>query len=92
MKEIEEKEELNLITLAQECSDEDKARGLLESLLWPDGATCPHCKNHKEKPIYRLQPKPTSKVKVRIPWGRKRIRAKTEASKTQQTASISDAA
>ena len=28
MKGIEEKDELNLITLAQEYSDEDKARGL----------------------------------------------------------------
>jgi len=65
MKEIEEKEELNLITLAQEYSDEDKARGLLESILWPDGAICPHCKNHKEKPIYKLQPKLTSKSAAR---------------------------
>jgi hypothetical protein len=39
------KEELNLITLAQQYSDEDKARELLESMLWPDGPVCPHCKN-----------------------------------------------
>jgi transposase-like protein len=65
MKETEEKDELNLITLAQEYSDDDKARGLLESLLWPDGAICPHCKNHKEKAIYKLQPKAASKSKVR---------------------------
>lgn len=38
-----EKDELNLATLAQEYADEDKARGLLESLLWPDGPVCPHC-------------------------------------------------
>src|SRR5271154_6843187 len=63
MKEIQEKDELNLITLAQEYSDEDKARGLLESLLWPDGAICPHCKNHKEKPIYKLQIKSGSKIR-----------------------------
>jgi transposase-like protein len=61
----EEKDELNLITLAQEYADDDKARGLLESILWPDGAICPHCKNHKEKPIYKLQPKADSKAKVR---------------------------
>jgi len=61
----EEKEELNLVTLAQEYADEDKARGLLESLLWPDGAVCPHCKNHKEKAIYKLQSKDGSKTKVR---------------------------
>ncbi len=65
MKTTEEKDELNLITLAQEYADEDKARGLLESLLWPDGPVCPHCKNHKEKPIYRLQSKEGSKFKVR---------------------------
>src|SRR5208282_4215967 len=58
----EEKDELNLITLAQQYSDEDKARGLLESILWPDGAICPHCKNHKEKPIYKLQTKATTKT------------------------------
>jgi hypothetical protein len=38
MKMNEEKDELNLITLAQEYADEDKARGLLESLLWPNVA------------------------------------------------------
>lgn len=65
MKTNEEKDELNLIRLAQEYADEDKARGLLESLLWPDGAVCPHCKNHKEKPIYKLQSKEGSKTKVR---------------------------
>jgi hypothetical protein len=62
MKETEEKDELNLITLAQKYSDEDKARGLLESLLWPDGAICPHCKNHKEKAIYKLQTKASTKT------------------------------
>ncbi len=56
---------MNLITLAQEYADEDKARGLLESLLWPDGAVCPHCKNHKEKPIYKLVPKAESKSPAR---------------------------
>lgn len=61
----EERDELNLITLAQEYSDEDKARELMESLVWPNGAVCPHCKNHKEKPIYKLTPKIGSKSKVR---------------------------
>jgi len=65
MKATEEKDELNLITLAQEYSDEDRARGLLESLLWPNGPVCPHCQNHKEKAIYKLQPKETSKSAAR---------------------------
>lgn len=59
----EEKDELNLMTLAQEYADEDKARGLLESLLWPDGPVCPHCQNHKEKAIYKLNPKAGSKTR-----------------------------
>ena len=65
MKANEEKDDLNLITLAHEYADEDKARGLLESLLWPDGPVCPHCQNHKEKPIYKLQSKVGSKSKAR---------------------------
>jgi transposase-like protein len=65
MKQTEEKDELNLITLAQEYADEDKARSLLESLLWPDGPVCPHCKNHKEKSIYRLESKAGSKTQLR---------------------------
>ncbi|HUA38245.1 MAG TPA: IS1595 family transposase [Candidatus Sulfopaludibacter sp.] len=60
---MEARDELNLISLAQEYADEDKARGLLESLLWPDGPVCPHCQNHKEKAIYKLNPKAGSKTR-----------------------------
>ena len=63
MKENEQQDELTLITLAQQYSDEDKARDLLESILWPDGPVCPHCKNHKEKAIYRCNPKRAVKPK-----------------------------
>jgi len=62
MKTTDEKEELNLITLAQEYSDNDKARELLESMLWPHGAYCPHCK--ADMP-YKLTPKATSKRPAR---------------------------
>jgi transposase-like protein len=65
MKTTEEKDGLNLVRLAQEYADDDKARGLLESLLWPNGPVCPHCQNHTEKPIYKLEPKADSKSKVR---------------------------
>src|ERR1051325_5825638 len=54
-------EELNLIGIAMNYSDEDKARELFESIRWPNGPVCPHCKNHTEKAIYKLTPKPTSK-------------------------------
>ena len=59
-------DELNLISLAQEYSDNDKARELLESLRWPNGCVCPHCKNDgKEKAISKLTPKAGSKSAVR---------------------------
>src|SRR5258708_413410 len=55
-------EELTLVTLAQDYSDNDKARALLESLRWPDGPVCPHCKcDGKDKAIYKLEPKAGSK-------------------------------
>ena len=60
-------DDLNLITLAREYSDEDKARALFESWRWPYGKSfCPHCKNDGEtKPNYKLTSKPDTKKKVR---------------------------
>jgi transposase-like protein len=56
-------DDLNLITLAKEYSDEGKARALFEAWRWPDGKpTCPHCK-HDE--VYKLTSKPGTKNKVR---------------------------
>ena len=51
--------ELNLVTLAQHFSDEDKAREFLEKLRWPDGPVCPHCGEVNN--AYRLEPKPSKK-------------------------------
>jgi transposase-like protein len=53
--------ELNLVTLAQHFSDEDKAREFLEKLRWPDGPVCPHCGEVNN--AYRLEPKPSKKDK-----------------------------
>lgn len=51
--------ELNLISLAQHFSDEDKARNFLEKLRWPDGPVCPKCGEVNN--AYRLEPKKESK-------------------------------
>ena len=51
-------EELTLVELAQEYADEDKARALLESLLWPNGPICPRC--HFDE-VYKITPRPDSK-------------------------------
>ena len=60
-----DKEELTLKKLAREYASEDKARELLESMLWPKGPVCPHCKNATDKPIYKLQPSKFSKSPAR---------------------------
>ena len=58
-----EKSELNLATLFSDYADEDRARELLESLRWPNGAVCPHCA--ADKP-YKLTAKADSKSPVRV--------------------------
>lgn len=57
-----DKDELNLIKLAQEYADEDKARHLLETLRWPNGVKCPHCQFNE---VYRLTQKAGSKSPAR---------------------------
>jgi len=54
---------MNLNDLAKNFGDEDKARGFLEKLRWPDGVVCPHCGTIGES--YRLKAKPESKHPVR---------------------------
>lgn len=54
---------MNLVDLAQQFSDEDKAREYLEQQRWPEGAICPHCGVIGE--AYRLTAKPGSKTPVR---------------------------
>lgn len=59
-------DELNLVKLAKEYSNEDKARELFESLRWPHGAVCPRCKNDgSTKPNSKLTPQVGSKKAVR---------------------------
>jgi transposase-like protein len=55
-------DDINLMKLAQEYSDDDTARGLLESLRWPEGPVCPHCKFDE---VYKLTPKPGSRSPAR---------------------------
>jgi transposase-like protein len=50
--------DLNLFTPAEAFADEDKARELLESKLWPNGPLCPHCGSTK---WYLIVGKPESK-------------------------------
>src|SRR5260370_17294875 len=54
---------MNLVDLAQQFSDEDKAREFLEKQCWPDGPVCPHCGLLGE--AYRLMPTKNGKTHVR---------------------------
>ena len=60
-------DDLNLISLAREYQDEDKARELFESWRWPNGKPiCPHCKNDgTAKTISKLAPKVGPRSTVR---------------------------
>ena len=55
-------EELDLAALARRHADENTARAFLESLRWPDGAVCPHCKH---KGAYALAPRSQSRRPAR---------------------------
>lgn len=57
-----EPDDLNLVTLAQQYSDDGEARKLLESLRWPDGVVCPHCEFNE---VYKITPKPDSRRPAR---------------------------
>lgn len=57
-----EDEIFDLNTISKEYNDPEKARELLESLRWPDGPVCPHCKCSEH---YKLVPKTESKKPVR---------------------------
>jgi transposase-like protein len=57
--------ELILMRLAQAYADENRARELLESLRWPNGRVCPHCKNAGDKLISKLAAQTGSRRGVR---------------------------
>lgn len=61
-KQTTDNEEITLTKLAQEYADDDNARALLESLRWPQGAFCPHCKATKP---YILKPRKESQSPAR---------------------------
>jgi transposase-like protein len=56
-------DDLNLVSLAKEYSNEKKARKLFEAMRWPGGKpVCPHCGFEE---TYKLTSKPDSKTKLR---------------------------
>jgi len=62
MKKPIDADDVNLIKLAREYSDETKARALFESWRWPNGPVCPRCGFNE---AYKLSSKPGTKNKIR---------------------------
>jgi transposase-like protein len=40
-------ENMNLMTLMEDCDTQDECRSILEELRWPDGPKCPRCQSAK---------------------------------------------
>jgi transposase-like protein len=53
------------VELMHAYGDEAKAREFLETLRWPNGPVCPHCKNAGDKRISKLEAQDTSQSGVR---------------------------
>ena len=58
---------MNLAELTPIAADEEKAFTLVESILWPNGAVCPHCEENKR--VNKLPPQRT-KASKKHPQGK----------------------
>jgi transposase-like protein len=57
-KEPFDNDEITLVKLALEYSNNDEAREMFEQMRWPNGIVCPHCNG---KGHYVLKPRSESK-------------------------------
>src|SRR5580658_4621741 len=55
--------DLTLDEINQRFSADSAARAYLESVWWPDGAVCPHCKNHDQKKIWKATANAAAKIR-----------------------------
>ena len=56
--------DLTLIQLFDRFATDDKARKHLESILWPHGAVCPHCKCNDQTKIAERTANPEKKIRA----------------------------
>ncbi len=56
-------DDLTLDEIMQRFSTDDTAREYLESILWPSGPVCPHCKNADAKRIWPIKANTDKKVR-----------------------------
>jgi transposase-like protein len=56
--------DLTLDQINQRFATDAQARAYLESIWWPNGAVCPHCKNNNQKRIWKIKPNPAKKIRA----------------------------
>jgi transposase-like protein len=56
--------DLTLDEINQRFADDDTARQYIETILWPNGPVCPHCKNNDQSKIWKIQANPAKKIRA----------------------------
>jgi transposase-like protein len=56
--------ELTLDEINQRFADDDTARQYIETILWPNGPVCPHCKNNDLTKIWKIKANPEKKIRA----------------------------
>ena len=56
--------ELTLDEINQRFATDEAARAYWESIHWPNGAVCPHCKNADAKRIWKVTPNEKKKIRA----------------------------
>jgi len=55
---------LTLDEINQQFTTDDAARAYIESLLWPNGPVCPHCKNNDQSKIWKIAENKAKKIRA----------------------------
>ena len=63
-KSAQKSDSLTLDQINQRFYDDATAREYIESLLWPHGPVCPHCKNADANRIWKIEANPAKKVRA----------------------------
>jgi transposase-like protein len=57
-------EDLTLDQINTHFASDETAREYIESILWPKGPVCPHCKNSDQKRLWKIQANPAKKIRA----------------------------
>jgi transposase-like protein len=55
--------EMTLSQVMQHFNTDEKAREYLEAIRWPNGTTCPHCKNNDQNKIWKIKANKEKKIR-----------------------------